>query len=95
MNTLTFEVPVALSNAIEARQMELEGYKDLLGYAYSTTQYVIPEARIGLIEEKMMKVKAEYELLKQEVDRLIPAEVDKSRASWNLDFATSIVTVTY
>ena len=95
MNTLTFEVPAALSDAIEARQLELEGYKDLLGYAYSTTQYVIPEARIALIEEKMMKTKAEYELLKQEVDKMIPAEVDKSHASWNLDFATYVVTVTY
>lgn len=95
MNTLTFEVPAALSEAIEARQLELEGYKDLLGYAYSTTQYVIPEARIALIEEKMMKVKAEYEILKQEVDHMIPSEVDKSRASWNLDFATYTVTVTY
>ena len=95
MNTLTFEVPAALSEAIETRQLELEGYKDLLGYAYSTTQYVIPEARIAMIEEKMMKCKAEYEILKQQVDHMIPAEVDKTNASWNLDFATYTVTVTY
>ena len=95
MKTITFEVPTALSEAIEARQLELEGYKELLGYAYSTTQYVIPEARIALLEEKMLKTKAEYEILKQEVDTLIPAEVDKSEASWNLDFATNVVTVTY
>lgn len=95
MNTITFEVPAALTQAIEARQLELEGYKDLLGYAYSTTQYVIPEARIALLEEKMMKCKTEYEILKQEVDAMIPAEVNKSGASWNLDFATNVVTVTY
>ena len=43
----------------------------------------------------MMKTKAEYEILKQEEDHMIPAEVDRSRASWNLDFATYTVTVTY
>lgn len=95
MNTITFEVPEALTQAIEARQLELDGYKDLLGFAYSTTQYIIPEARIALLEEKMMKCKAEYEILKQEVDQMIPAEVDKTRASWNLDFASNTVTVTY
>lgn len=95
MNTITFEIPEVLTQAIEARQLELEGYKDLLGFAYSTTQYIIPEARLALLEEKMMKCKAEYEILKKEVDMMIPAEVDKSIASWNLDFATNIVTVTY
>lgn len=95
MNTTTFTISAALSQAIEARQLELEGYKDLLGFAYSTTQYVIPESRIALIEEKMLKTKAEYELLKKEVEEFIPAEVDRSNASWNLDFATQVVTVTY
>jgi hypothetical protein len=95
MNTITFTVSAALSQAIEARQLELEGYKDLLGFAYSTTQYIIPESRIALIEEKMLKTKAEYELLKKEVEESIPAEVDRSKASWSLDFATQVVTVTY
>ena len=95
MKTYTFEVPAALSEAIEARQLELEGYKDLLGYAYSTTQYVIPEARIALLEEKMMKCKAEYEILKQQVDSMIPTDINKIGANWNLDFATHIVTVVY
>jgi hypothetical protein len=43
----------------------------------------------------MLKTKAEYELLKKEVEDFIPAEVDKSKASWSLDFATQVVTVTY
>lgn len=95
MKTYTFEVPAVLSEAIETRQLELEGYKDLLGYAYSTTQYVIPEARIAMIEEKMMKCKAEYEILKQELDSMIPAEYKDHNTTWNLDFATHVVTVTY
>lgn len=95
MNTITFEVPAALTQAIETRQLELEGYKNLLGFAYSTTQYVVPESRIAILEEKMIKCNAEYELLKQQVDNMIPAEIDKTGANWSLDFATNEVTVTY
>ena len=80
MRTITFEVPVALSESIEARQLELEGYKDLLGFAYSITQYIIPEARINLLEEKMLKVKTEYELLKSEVRHIGINERNKQKA---------------
>ena len=64
-----------------------------MGIAYSTTQYIIPEARISLLEEKMFKVKTEYELLKSEVEKLIPDDFDLTRTSWNLDFATHTVVV--
>ena len=95
MKTFTFEVPATLAEAIETRQLELDGYKDLLGFAYSTVQYVIPESRITLIEEKMLKCKAEYELLKQQVDSMIPADIKNEKTEWNLDFATKVVTVSY
>ena len=40
-------------------------------------------------------LKSKFSKVKEEVEDFIPAEVDRSKASWSLDFATQVVTVTY
>ena len=39
------------------------------------------------------KTNLEYNILRQQVTDMVPAEFDKTRTSWNLDFATCEVTV--
>ena len=46
-----------------------------------------------LVYYDMIKNNPEYNLLRQKITDMVPAEFDKSKTSWNLDFATNLVTV--
>ena len=46
MKQYKVEVPKELTDSVQGAQLELQGIKDLLGFAYSTTEYNIPEERI-------------------------------------------------
>ena len=95
MKTITKEIPIELSESVEATQLELNGIKQMLGFAYSTTEYNIPEERIAKLEKEFKDTNAKYEILKGQVeDVAVPAEFDKAVTSWSLDFKTHIVTVT-
>lgn len=95
MRTKDVKIEMDLVNAVQERQIEMESLKNLLGFAYSTTAYVVPEERIKKLEKQFMDTSAEYELLKNKVDALVvPEDFNRSKSDWNLDFSTGIVTVT-
>lgn len=81
-------VPAELSNAIQSCQVEMDGLKQLIGYAMSTTDYVIPQEKIDELQKQFMVKNREYNQLKEDVEKLIPADFDKSRTNWSLDFST-------
>lgn len=88
MKKIIISVPTEVSDAIQACQVEMDGLKQLIGYAMSTTDYVIPKERIDELQNQFMVKNKEYNQLKEEVEKLIPADFDKTKTNWNLDFAT-------
>jgi len=93
MKTTTFKIDQALSDAIQTRQVELDGLQRLLAFAWSTTEYQIPQAKLDELMADYNRTNLEYNTLRQKVTDMVPAEFDKSKTSWNLDFATCMVTV--
>lgn len=93
MKQTTFQIDPALSEAIQARQIELDGIQRMLAFAWSTTEYQIPQEKIDELKADYNKTNLEYNLLRQKITDMVPAEFDKARTSWNLDFATNEVTV--
>lgn len=93
MKETSFEIDHALSEAIQARQVELDGIQRMLAFAWSTTEYQIPQDKIDELKADYNKTNLEYNLLRQKITDMVPAEFDKSKTSWNLDFATNMVTV--
>ena len=93
MKTTTFKIDQALADAIQARQVELDGLQRLLAFAWSSNEYQIPQSKIDELMADYNKTNLEYNILRQQVTDMVPAEFDKTRTSWNLDFATCEVTV--
>ena len=93
MRTEVYEVSAELSDAIQSRQIRLEGLKDLLGFCYSTTSYNIPKDKVRELEQEYIDVVAEYNLLKEQVEAIFIKEFNPANTSWNLDFHTKKVTV--
>ena len=93
MRETTFQVDQALTDAIQARQIELDGLQRMLAFTWSTTEYNIPKEKIDELMADYNKTNLEYNLLRQKITDMVPAEFDKSKTSWNLDFATNTVTV--
>lgn len=93
MKTEVYDVPAELVETIQAIQYELDGLKNMLGFAYSTTEYVIPESRIKKLEKDYLDTNARYNLAKNEVENIFINNFDRSKTSWNLDFDTKKVTV--
>lgn len=93
MKETTFQVDQALTDAIQTRQVELDGLQRMLAFAWSTTEYNIPKEKIDELMADYNKTNLEYNLLRQKITDMVPAEFDKSKTSWNLDFATNTVTV--
>ena len=91
--TITFTVEPALAEAIQTRQVELDGIQRMLGFAWSTTEYNIPQEKIDELKADYNKTNLEYNLLRQKITDMVPEDFDKSKTSWNLDFATNTVTV--
>lgn len=88
-----FKINSALSEAVEARQLELTGLERLYWSTLSTTSYVIPQEKIKTLQDEYIKVNAEYEMLKTKINNLIPEEYLDPKYHWNLDFANNEVTV--
>ena len=88
-----FKIDKALSEAVEARQLELTGLERLYWSTLSTTSYVIPQEKIKTLQDEYIKVNAEYEMLKTKVNNLIPEEYLDPKYHWSLDFANNEVTV--
>lgn len=88
MKKTIISVPTELSDAIQACQVEMDGLKQLIGYAMSTTDYTIPQSKIDELQDKFMSKNKVYNQLKDEVEKLIPADFDKTKTNWSLDFAT-------
>ena len=87
MKNIVVKIDSAMVNAIRARQMELEGYKNLWSYAVSNPPYDIPQEKIDELEQKYINTNAEYNLLKNQLeDEYIPKDYDRNKVSWNLDF---------
>lgn len=95
MREIKVKIDESLSSAVQARQMELDSIKNLLGFAYSTTTYAIPESRIEKLEKEFNEINTEYNLLKNQIELIaIPSDFNKAKTSWNLEFDNSEVTVT-
>ena len=88
-----FKIDKALSEAVEARQLELTGLERLYWSTLSTTSYVIPQEKIKTLQDEYIKVNAEYEMLKTKINNLIPEEYLDPKYHWSLDFANNEVTV--
>lgn len=93
MKETTFQIDPALSDAIQARQIELDGIQRMLAFAWSTTEYTIPQEKIDELKADYNKTNLEYNLLRQKITDMVPEDFDKSKTSWNLDFATHTVSV--
>ena len=93
MKQTTFQIDPALSDALQARQIELDGAQKMLAFAWSTTEYQIPQEKIDELKADYNKTNLEYNLLRQKITDMVPPEFDKSKTYWNLDFATNTVTV--
>jgi hypothetical protein len=93
MKETTFQIDQALTEAIQARQVELDGIQRMLAFAWSTNEYQIPQEKIDELKADYNKTNLEYNLLRQQITNMVPEEFDKSKTSWNLDFATNTVTV--
>ena len=88
-----FKIDSALSEAVEARQLELTGLERLYWSTISTTSYVIPQEKIKALQDEYIKVNAEYEMLKTKINNLIPGEYLDPKYTWSLDFTSNEVTV--
>ena len=93
MKTTTFKIDEALASAIQTRQVELDGLQRLLAFAWSSTEYQVPQSKIDELMEKYNKTNMEYNILRQSITDMVPEEFDKNKTSWNLDFATCEVSV--
>ena len=93
MKKTTVIVPEELSDGIQACQVELTGLKDLISYLLANTEYNIPEERIEALERRFMAQTKLYNDLKLKVEDYIPSDFDKTKTSWNLDFATYTVEI--
>lgn len=91
MKEISIKIDPALSQAIQARQVELDGIQKMLAFAWSTTEYQIPQSKIDELKADYNKTNLEYNVLRQEITDMVPEDFDKSKTSWNLDFATSTV----
>ena len=88
-----FKIDKALSEAVEARQLELTGLERLYWSTLSTTAYIIPPEKIKTLQDEYIKVNAEYEMLKTKINNLIPEQYLDAKYHWNLDFASNEVTI--
>ena len=59
----TFTIDENLRDAIQARQIEMEGLQNLIGFAMSTTQYNIPKEKITEMRKEYNDKLFEYNLL--------------------------------
>ena len=94
MKQTTFEIDEALCNSIEAYQYELNGLERLLGFAWSTTEYQIPQSKIDELQKQYNEINTKYNILKNEITDQAIIGKNSNKTSWNLDFATRTVTVT-
>ena len=88
MRKTIINIPLELSDGIQACQIELDGLKQLIGFLLSSVEYNIPEEKINKLQQDFMKKNKEYNDLKLQVENYIPADFDKNKTSWNLDFST-------
>lgn len=93
MRKINITIPMELSDSIQACQIELDGLKSLIAYLLSNSEYEIPQSKIDNYEKKIVLKNKEYNDLKMQVENLIPADFDKNKTYWNLDFATTNVEV--
>lgn len=86
------EIPNALCNALEERSIEINGYQAMLRFALSNLEYYIPKEKFSELEQKLFLKKAEYELLKQEIENFIPDFIPRQEG-WSLDFKERLLTI--
>lgn len=86
-------IPKELNDALQQRQIELDGIQRLLAFAWSTTEYQIPEDRINKLQAEYNRINNEYSILKDQVTDIVTVGIDRERASWNLNFDTNTVTL--
>lgn len=89
----TFTIDENLRDAIQARQIEMEGLQNLIGFAMSTTQYNIPKEKITEMRKEYNDKLFEYNLLKDEISNIIPKEYQEDKYSWQLDFTEATVSI--
>lgn len=93
MKTFEFKVDRSICEALEDAQLSKASLSDLYAFSLGNqARYSIPDEKIEQLELKVVEANKRYELLKAEVEKVFVG-VDKTKASWSLDFNTGIVTV--
>ena len=94
MKKTTVIIPEDLASQIQESQVKLDGLKQLIGFLVSTIEYDVPQAKIDGFQKEFMEENRVYNDLKSKVDEYVPADFDKNKTSWNLDFATCELEIT-
>lgn len=94
MKKTTITIPEDLNNKIQESQVKMDGLKQLIGFLVSATEYNVPKEKINEFQTEFMEENRIYNDLKAEIEKLIPADFNKDKTTWNLDFATHSLEVT-
>ncbi len=93
MKKVNVTIPLELSDEIQACQIELDGLKQLIAFLLSNSEYIIPEEKINKLQKDFIEKNKIYNDLKLKVEDYIPADFNKTKTSWSLDFATQNVEI--
>ena len=94
MRTTTVTIPEDLTTKVQTCQVKMDGLKQLIGFLVSTIEYDVPKAKIDAFQAEFMEENKVYNNLKMEIEKYIPADFDKDKTIWNLDFASCTLEVT-
>ena len=94
MKKTTVIIPEDLSTRVQESQVKMDGLKQLIGFLVSTVEYDVPQAKIAEFQKQFMDENRVYNDLKAELDNYIPADFNRDKTIWNLDFATCTLEIT-
>lgn len=94
----TIVVPEEISNYLERLSREVEGTKDIISFMIENNKNINTDA-FKSYKKEFNEVYAEFDLAKQDVQvKFVPFELredEKEYTSWNLNYATHELTITY
>ena len=98
MFTKKIIVDQELTNYVERLGREVEGCKEVIAFMLENNKSITTDA-FKSYRAEYNEVKAEFDLARQDVeDKYVPQmlkDIDGANTSWNLDYASSTITITY
>lgn len=92
MKTIDVRLEGSDCDALQSRQIETEGLKELY-YSAMGSAYNIPEERLTSLEARYLEKFAEYNILKDHIQtKYMP---QPNALSWNVTFANKTITFFY